>query len=250
MMKLTTQILSEGKTLPIIKPAAWTSFDVIKKVRSLTGIKKVGHAGTLDPFATGLLLVNTGPATKTISKLMHLPKEYVAEVEFGYETDTMDWTGKKIKETSIPDLSEKKIKLILENFQGKIKQEIPSYSAAKYKGKRLYKSARRGEKVPQLFKEVFIYDLELLEIGKNSIKLRIECSTGTYIRTLARDIARLLNSSGHVKSLVRTRIGDYTLKDAWTLDDLQKELKIEDSPRTTASKKKHTNGVAGKLAHR
>ena len=224
MMKLTASILSEGKTLPIIKPASWTSFDVIKKIRSLTGIKKVGHAGTLDPFATGLLLVSTGPATKTISKYMRLPKEYIAEIELGYETDTMDWTGKKIKETSIPDLTEKKIESILESFRGKINQEIPPYSAAKYKGKRLYKRARKGEEVPQLFKEVIIHDLELLEIGKNTIRLRIECSSGTYVRTLARDIARLLNSSGHVKSLVRTRIGEFTLNDAWTIEELQKEL--------------------------
>lgn len=223
-MKLTTRILSEGKTFPIIKPVSWTSFDVVKKVRTLTGIKKIGHAGTLDPFATGLLLLCTGPATKTISKLIQLTKEYVAEVEFGYETDTMDWTGKKIKESSIPNLSEKEIESVLENFRGKIRQEIPSFSAAKFKGKRLYKSARKGEEVPQLFKEVIIHDIELLEVGENTIKLRIECGSGTYVRTLARDIARLLNSTGHVKSLVRTRIGDYSLKDAWTIEDLEKEL--------------------------
>ena len=223
-MKLTTRILSEGKTFPIIKPASWTSFDVVKKVRNLTGIKKIGHAGTLDPFATGLLLLCTGPATKTISKLIQLTKEYIAEVEFGYETDTMDWTGKKIRESSIPTLSKEKVESVLENFRGKIKQEIPSFSAAKYKGKRLYKRARKGEEVPQLFKEVMIHELEVLEIGDKSIKLRVECSSGTYIRTLARDIARLLNSTGHVKSLVRTRIGDYSLKDAWTIEDLQKEL--------------------------
>lgn len=223
-MKLTVKILSEGKTFPIIKPPSWTSFDVVKKVRSLTGIKKIGHAGTLDPFATGLLLLCTGPATKTISQLIKYTKEYIAEVQFGYETDTMDWTGKKIKKAPIPVLNKEEIESVLENFWGKIKQEIPSFSAAKYKGKRLYNRARKGEEIPLLFKDVIIHDLELLEVGKNSIKLRIECSSGTYIRTLARDIARQLNSAGHVKSLVRTRIGDYSLKDAWTIEGLQEEL--------------------------
>ncbi len=221
---MNTDDLLKGQILPINKPASWTSFDVVKKIRSLTGIKKVGHAGTLDPFATGLLLVCTGLATKTISSLMGMSKEYITEIEFGFETDTMDWTGNKIKESIIPALSEDRILKILEGFKGKISQEIPSYSAAKYKGKRLYKLARKGQETPQLFKEVTIHDLELLEFGNTAIKLRIECGSGTYIRALGKDIARKLDTAGHLKSLVRTRIGDYTLKNAWTIDELQKEL--------------------------
>lgn len=229
-MKLSRDNLIEGQILPINKPASWTSFDVVKKIRNLTGIKKIGHAGTLDPFATGLLLVCVGRATKTVSQLIKLPKEYVAEVEFGCETDTMDLTGEKIKEADPPPiLSREKIQPILESFQGKTQQEIPSYSAVKYKGKRLYKSARKGEEVPQLFREITIYDIELLEVRERSIVIRVECGSGTYVRTLARDIARKLDSAGHLKSLVRTRIGDYSLKDAMTIEDLQKELAGESS---------------------
>jgi tRNA pseudouridine55 synthase len=228
-MKLSIANLAEGKILPINKPASWTSFDVVKKIRSLTGIKKIGHAGTLDPFATGLLLVCIGRATKTVSKLVKLPKEYVAEVEFGYETDTMDLTGEKIKEADPPLLSREGLQPILESFLGQTQQEIPSYSAVKYKGKRLYKSARKGEEVPQLFREITIHDIELLEIRERSIVIRVECGSGTYVRTLARDIARKLDSAGHLRSLVRTQIGDYRLKDAITIEDLQNELAVGSS---------------------
>lgn len=223
-MKLTSDILKKGKILPINKPASWTSFDVVKKIRSLTGIKKIGHAGTLDPFATGLLLVCTGPATKKVTELIRLPKEYIGEIEFGYETDTMDLTGGKIKEADPPLLNQKKIQITLEGFRGKTQQEIPPYSAVKYKGRRLYKRARKGEEVPQLFREIMIYDIELLEIKDRSIVIRIECGSGTYVRTLARDIARKLDTAGHLKTLVRTRIGDYTLNDAMTIEALDKEI--------------------------
>jgi tRNA pseudouridine55 synthase len=226
-MKLSCDILKEGKILPVNKPASWTSFDVVKKIRSLTGIKKIGHAGTLDPFATGLLLVCTGSATKKVTELIRLSKEYVGEIEFGYETDTMDLTGEKIKEADPPLLKQEKVQIILESFRGQTQQEIPSYSAVKYKGRRLYKSARKGEEVPQLFREITIYDIELIEIRDRSIVIRIECGSGTYVRTLARDIARKLDTAGHLKTLVRTRIGDYTLNDAMTIEDLEKELPTE-----------------------
>jgi len=227
-MKIDINALLEGQILPVNKPISWTSFDVVKKIRNLTGIKKIGHAGTLDPFATGLLLICTASATKLFSKLMELPKEYIAQIEFGSETDTMDLTGKVIRESPIPFIEEDKIRTVLKDFKGRIQQEIPSYSAAKYKGKRLYKKARKGEEVPQLFKEVTIHDIELLEIAQKSIKIRVECSSGTYIRTLARDIARRLESAGHLTSLERTRIGEYTAKDAWTINALQAELRKEE----------------------
>lgn len=223
-MKLSRDILKQGQILPVNKPASWTSFDVVKKIRNLTGIKKIGHAGTLDPFATGLLLVCVGPATKKVTELIKLPKEYVGEIEFGYETDTMDLTGEKIKTADPPPLDRKNIQTVLDNFRGKTQQEIPSFSAVKYKGRRLYKRARKGEEVPQLFREINIYDIELLEIRDQSIVMRIECGSGTYVRTLARDIARKMDSAGHLKSLVRTRIGEYTLKDAMTIEDLQKQF--------------------------
>lgn len=224
-MNIDFNALLVGQILPVYKPASWTSFDVVKKIRSLTGIKKIGHAGTLDPFAIGLLLICTASATKMFSQLIKLPKEYIAQIQFGTETDTLDLTGKVTRESLLPVIDEEKIRIVLEEFKGKIQQEIPSYSAAKYKGKRLYKKARKGEEVPQLFKEVTIHDIELLETKSESVKIRVECSSGTYIRTLARDIARRLKSAGHLISLERTRIGEYTAKDAWTIDALQEELR-------------------------
>lgn len=206
--------------LAVNKPTDWTSFDVVKKIRNLSRIKKVGHAGTLDPFATGLLLICTGSATKKISQLMKLPKVYDVEITLGSETDTMDFTGEVICTKDVPVLSKEEIYRVISAFKGETEQEIPKYSAAKYKGQRLYKMARKGKEVPQLFKKVTIYDIELLSFGGNKIEIRVECAGGTYMRTLARDICRALNTAGHVSSLVRTRIGDFTLEDALTIDDL------------------------------
>ncbi len=213
------------------KPEGWTSFDVVNKIRRLTGIKKVGHAGTLDPFATGVLLICLGKATKKSAALMDLPKEYIAEIALGIETDTMDVTGKTISEASMPVLSEEVIFQAFRPFIGLIEQEIPAYSAAKFKGKRLYKLAREGKPTPQLFKKVRVDKIELLDYRENLLKIRVTCGRGTYIRTLARDIARALNTAGYVKTLVRTRVGDYRLEDAVTIEDIQRKqtkMKIDD----------------------
>ena len=214
----------EGKILALNKPADWTSFDVVNKIRRMTGIKKVGHAGTLDPFATGVLLICLGPATKKSAALMNTPKEYIAEIALGSETDTMDLTGEIIARKPLPSLDTGQIEAALQSFVGEIQQEIPAYSAAKFKGRRLYKLARKGKEVPQLFKSVSIEDMELLDWGTDFIKIRVACGRGTYIRTLARDIARKLDSAGHLKSLVRTRVGDYRLEDTITIEELQQHL--------------------------
>ncbi|MCB0258558.1 MAG: tRNA pseudouridine(55) synthase TruB, partial [Calditrichaeota bacterium] len=145
---------TEGKILAVHKPADWTSFDVVNKIRRLTGIKKVGHAGTLDPFATGVLLICLGPATKKSASLMNLDKEYRAEIVLGQERDTMDVTGKVIAEAAVPELDIAGVDAALQSFIGRIEQEIPAYSAAKHQGKRLYKLARAGKEVPRLYKQV------------------------------------------------------------------------------------------------
>lgn len=217
---------TEGKILAIDKPSDWTSFDVVNKIRRLTGIKKVGHAGTLDPFATGVLVICMGPATKKSSDIMTLAKEYVAEITFGKETDTMDLTGKFIAEAALPTLTEDKINETLASFLGLIEQEIPAYSAAKHKGKRLYKLARAGKEVPQLFKKVEVYELELLSFSSEKLSIRVLCGKGTYIRTLARDIARKLDSAGYVNKLRRTRVGDYRIEDAYTIESFQREIQV------------------------
>ncbi len=206
------------------KPVDWTSFDVVNKVRRLSGIKKVGHAGTLDPFATGILLICLGKATKRFSELLELEKEYVATISLGSETDTMDHTGSITLEAALPDVTPEDVENVFPQFLGDIEQEIPSYSAAKYKGKRLYKLARAGKEVPQLFKKVSVYSLELLALEKDSLQIRVACGRGTYIRTLARDIAREIGSAGHLSVLIRTRVGEHRLEDAYSMDEVQEEF--------------------------
>ncbi|RMF56512.1 MAG: tRNA pseudouridine(55) synthase TruB [Calditrichaeota bacterium] len=220
----TLPVFNEGAILAVNKPKDWTSFDVVNKIRRLTGIRKVGHAGTLDPFATGVLLVLVGPATKQASSLMDLSKEYIANISLGQQTDTLDITGKVIEVLPVPELSTSKVNSVLQSFLGVIEQEVPSFSAVKHKGKRLYKLARKGKDVPKIFKKVHIKDIELLQINSNSITIRVECGRGTYIRALARDIARKLGTVGYVSELVRTRIGDYHLEDCWSLEELQNQI--------------------------
>ncbi len=231
MMRSDFYSPTEGKILAIDKPSDWTSFDVVNKIRRLTGIKKVGHAGTLDPFATGVLVICMGPATKKSSEIMTLAKEYVAEITFGKETDTMDLTGKFITEAALPTLTEDKINETLTSFLGLIEQEIPAYSAAKHKGKRLYKLARAGKEVPQLFKKVEVYELELLSFSSEKMSIRVLCGKGTYIRTLARDIARKLDSAGYVNKLRRTRVGDYRIEDAYTIESFQREIQVVEADK-------------------
>jgi tRNA pseudouridine55 synthase len=211
----------EGAVLNVNKPMDWTSFDVVNKIRRLSGIKKVGHAGTLDPFATGVLLVCLGPATKTSSELMGLPKEYVAEILLGLETDTMDHTGKVITEKKVPNLTEASVQAVFEQFTGNIEQEVPAFSAAKVRGKRLYKLAREGKEVPQIFKKVYIDEIELLKLSGNLVTIRVVCGRGTYIRTLGRDIARALGTAGHLSALTRTRVGDYRVEDSLTMEQIK-----------------------------
>ncbi|MCB9069384.1 MAG: tRNA pseudouridine(55) synthase TruB [Calditrichae bacterium] len=213
-----------GAMLAIDKPVDWTSFDVVNKIRRITGIKKVGHAGTLDPFATGVLVICLGPATKQSGELMNLPKEYIAEIELGRETDTMDVTGKTILEKEVPELTQSSIEATFEALTGEVEQEVPAYSAAKIKGKRMYKLAREGKEMPQVFKKVTIEAIDLLDFSEKTIRIRVLCGRGTYIRTLGRDIARALNTAGFLKTLVRTRVGDFLIENAQSIEEFQEQL--------------------------
>lgn len=213
-----------GAMLAIDKPVDWTSFDVVNKIRRITGIKKVGHAGTLDPFATGVLVICLGPATKQSGELMNLPKEYIAEIELGRETDTMDVTGKTILEKEVPELTQSSIEATFEALTGEVEQEVPAYSAAKIKGKRMYKLAREGKEMPQVFKKVTIEAIDLLDFSEKTIRIRVLCGRGTYIRTLGRDIARALNTAGFLKTLVRTRVGDFRIENAQSIEEFQEQL--------------------------
>ena len=220
--------MRDKNILFINKPAGPTSHDIVDKVRRLTGERRVGHAGTLDPFAEGLLIVLVGrEATKRQSEFMKLTKEYIATLHLGAETDTQDLTGKPIKSkfpppknnSQIPSL--KTVQSILKNFKGEIDQVPPVYSAIKIKGKKAYELARRGEKVELKPRKIKIYDIKILDYKWPLLELKIKCSSGTYIRSLARDIGRTLNTGAYLEKLVRTKIGRYKLKDAINIDPVR-----------------------------
>ena len=210
--------------IPMWKPVDWTSFDVVKKIRSHFKPAKVGHAGTLDPFAEGVLMLCTGEKTKSIESFMDQEKEYVAEIILGSETDTLDITGKVVKTSQIPKINKQSILDVLFNFTGDIMQEPPMYSALKYNGKPLYKLARKQITVYRKKREVKIYDIELFDFSVDSINIKVKCGRGTYIRSLARDIALNLGTVGHLNSLKRTRIGDYDEKACITIKEFPEWL--------------------------
>lgn len=207
---------------PFWKPINWTSFDVVKKVRSATHVKKVGHAGTLDPFAQGVLVICLGKATKRVAHIQELEKEYEGTIKLGVLTDTLDPTGEIIEHAKVPPLNEGLILAIFDKFVGEIMQIPPMFSALKIGGKRLYNLARRGVTIDREPRPVKIYSIELLEMQEemNQLRFRVVCGKGTYIRVLASDIARKIGTVGHLSDLTRTRIGDFTGETAMRLDQL------------------------------
>lgn len=215
--------------LLINKPIGPTSHDVVDMVRRATGIRTVGHAGTLDPFASGLLIVGVGrEATRQLDQFKNLPKTYIATIRLGARSDTDDRTG-QIEESRIKnlELSSEKIEKLIQSFIGEVEQTPPMYSAKKIKGQKLYEIARQGRTVERKPANVTIHSIELLDISdteklKNcpTIKLKINCSSGTYIRALARDIGEELQCGAYCEELTRTAIGPYTLSEATTLEQL------------------------------
>ncbi len=211
----------EGEILLFDKPAGWTSFDLVKKVRGLIkrylGIKKikVGHAGTLDPLATGLMILCTGKATKQISRFQNLDKVYLADMEFGKTTPSFDTETEIDNIYPFEHITEEKFRIVLKDFTGTVEQYPPAYSAKNVSGERAYKIARRGEKVILKPQVITIYKLELLDFDLPHCSLRIDCSKGTYIRALVRDIGFSLKSGAVMTALTRTRIGEYNLSDAY-----------------------------------
>ena len=206
------------------KPIGWTSFDVVKKIRGSVKPSKVGHAGTLDPFAEGVLVICIGRMTKKVESLMDHEKEYVATIQLGAETDTLDTEGKVIKEAKITPLSNKKIESLLSTFLGKSYQIPPMYSALKVNGKRLYKLAREGKVIERKPRKITITEIELLDNNKDSLKIRVKCGRGTYIRVLASDIANAMNTVGFLKSLVRTQVGDFKQEDSIPVENVAEWL--------------------------
>lgn len=207
----------------VYKPKGWTSFDVVNKLKRVYDSSKIGHLGTLDPMAEGVLPVALGKATKLFDFYLKKTKVYEAEFEFGYETDTLDADGEVIiASLNLPTLEE--IKKATEKFLGKIKQVPPAFSAVKINGKRAYDLARNKEEFTISAKEVEVFKFECLgKIAENKYSFIIECSAGTYIRSLCRDLAKEVNSSATMTKLVRTRSGEFELKDSKKIEQIIEE---------------------------
>ena len=200
--------------LVVDKPVGITSHDVVAAVRAVTGIKKVGHTGTLDPFATGVLPLALGPATRLIQYLDESMKVYDATIQLGERTDTGDLTGEVIHTAPIPELVEANVREVLSTFLGERMQEPPAYSAVKVDGKPLYKYARAGEKKRAKPRPVTIHEIELVHLEPGVLRVHIHCGRGTYARVLADEIGVALGSCGHLSALCRLRSGPFFLEDA------------------------------------
>lgn len=215
----------EGKVLLINKPLQWTSFDVVRKIRNLIRIKKVGHAGTLDPLATGLLIVCTGKFTKKINEYMAREKEYTGTITLGATTPTYDLESKPENFQPTDHLTEENIKAATQQFIGEIMQVPPAHSAIKVEGKRVYELARQGKEVKLEPRKLAITEFEITNIEMPVVSFRVVCSTGTYIRSLANDFGKALGCGGYLSRLCRTRIGEFVLKDSFSIEQLEKTIK-------------------------
>ena len=228
-MKTTSGLKNQAKftddgVLVVDKPAGFTSHDVVQKVKRKLEAAKVGHSGTLDPFATGVLVLLINGATKLAPFLADHEKTYVFDVFFGVETDTQDSTGKVVARQPCEPLEEREIRAACERFIGEIEQTVPRYSAVRVKGQRLYQLARRGVEVTPPNRKVKIKDLSLCELRWPEATFEVACSRGTYVRSLGVDLARHLNCNGHVSQLRRLVSGEFNLRQAVTLEQLEESL--------------------------
>lgn len=222
---MTNFNIEQGEILLIDKPYEWTSFDVVRKVRNTFKIKKVGHAGTLDPLATGLLIVCVGKATKKIQFIQAEQKEYICEMTVGATTPTYDLESEIDNTFETSHITPSLLEATKAKFIGDIQQTPPAHSAVKVNGKRAYELARKGLEVDIKAKTVNIEEIEILDVTLPKVKFRVTCSKGTYIRSLVNDWGKELNSGAHMTALVRTKIGKNLLEKAWQLDDLIEEIK-------------------------
>lgn len=214
----------EGKVILVNKPLHWTSFDVVRKLRSLLQIKKIGHAGTLDPLATGLLIVCTGKFTKKINEYMAQEKEYTGSITLGAVTPTYDLESEPEQQKDYSFVTEEMIRSATEKFIGEIDQYPPIFSAIKKDGVALYELARRGEEVELKARRIFIRSFEITSIELPVVHFKVVCSTGTYIRSLANDLGAALGCGAYLSSLCRTRIGEFKVDEGNTIEELEKSL--------------------------
>jgi tRNA pseudouridine55 synthase len=214
----------EGKVLLIDKPLHWTSFDAVRKIRNTLKIKKVGHAGTLDPLASGLLIICTGKFTKKINEYMAQPKEYTGTFTLGATTPTYDSESNPENFRDYSHITEAQIIEATKQFIGEIQQFPPIYSAIKKDGEALYELARRGEEVELKARIIHIYEFDITNIELPTVSFRVLCGTGTYIRSLANDIGVALSSGAYLSELRRTKIGDHNVSNAQTMEGILDEL--------------------------
>ncbi len=225
----------KGETLLFDKELDWTSFDLVRKLRNFlcrkTGIKKlkVGHAGTLDPKATGLMIVCTGKETKNIDQIQAKEKEYVATIKLGATTPSYDLETAEDQAFETSHLSQDFVQETLKKFMGETDQVPPLFSAVKIAGKRAYEHARKGDDVVLQPKKITISEIEMLNFSPDKVVLRIVCSKGTYIRALARDLGEALGSGAYLVGLCRTRIGEMKLEDAWNISDFLEKFKVSET---------------------
>lgn len=216
---MTLEELRRGMLLLVNKPKTWSSFDVVRKIRGLTRAK-TGHGGTLDPLASGLMLVATGSYTKKLTELQNLSKEYTGILYLGASRPSFDKETEIEEEWDISHLTEVDIRAAAQKLTGIIDQAPPAYSAIKIDGKRSYKLARKGQAPEMKSRQQEIHDFEIVRIELPMVHFRVHCSKGTYIRSLVSDFGKVLGVGAYLEELTRTRIGEYRLEDAWDLGEL------------------------------
>ena len=219
----TTTVLQDG-VLNVRKEAGWTSHDVVARIRGKLRGMKLGHAGTLDPAATGVLPLLVGRGTRIAEYLLEWDKTYLAGLRLGETTDTQDATGTVLSRSPVESLTDARIREVVAGFEGRIQQLPPMYSAVKVGGVPLYKAARAGREVSRQAREVTVFRLDIVDIQIPNVTLRVACSKGTYIRTLCADIGEKLGVGGHMATLVRERVGPLTVDQALTVDEVESRL--------------------------
>jgi tRNA pseudouridine55 synthase len=229
--------------LVVDKAVGWTSHDVVARLRRITGERRVGHAGTLDPAATGVLVVCLGTATRIVEYLSELTKTYLASIAFGIETDTWDREGEVISERDTTDLSFAFLERSLARFTGEIDQTPPMYSALKHDGTPLYRLARRGETIDRAPRRVTIHRLTVLRWSAPVLEIEVVCSKGTYIRSLAHDLGEASGTGAHLAALRRTAVGHFTQGEALSLDALSQDARWRQALHTPAAALRHLPAV-------
>lgn len=225
LMNTEQNIYAEGQVLLIDKPLYWTSFDAVRKIRNLVRTKKVGHAGTLDPLATGLLIICTGKFTKKINEYMSQEKEYTGTITLGATTPTYDLESEPQNFMPVDEITIEQLKETARLFTGEIMQTPPIHSAIKQEGKRVYELARKGIDVKMEPRKITIKEFEITNVEMPVVHFKVVCTTGTYIRSLANDFGEKLGCGGYLSSLRRTRIGNFSASDADTVEQFENKIK-------------------------